>query len=304
MNGNAPRVSVIIPAFHSESTIGGCLEAITGQTFQDLEVIVVNSSNEDRTRQIVLSHYPRAIFDQSPVRLLPHAARNRGVAQARGEMLAFTDPDCIPRPEWLAHLVQACEDGHSVVSGSMDLKDENWWASGIHLCKWFWLLSGLRPHSPKIVATGNAAYSRQVWEAVGPFDGDLYNGDALFSWRASARGFSLWFEPGAIVEQIHRENWVEFVRERYSRGREFGQVRAQFEQWSRSRALAYSLGIPLLLIVILARTERAARSANMSRDFWLTIPVSILGQLAWLLGESRAELEYSHRHRAADSAKR
>lgn len=304
MSARAPRVSVIIPAFHSDSTIGSCLAALTNQSFQDFEVIVVNSSAANETRQTVLTQFPQAAFEQSSMRLLPHAARNLGAARARGEMLAFTDPDCIPRPDWLAYLVQACDRGHSVVGGSMSLEGASWLARGMHLCKWFWLLNGLPPHSPRIVATGNACYSRRAWEAAGPFDGELYNGDALLSWRARAHGYELWFEPRAVVEQIHREDWGEFLRERYTRGSEFGKVRAHFEHWSRGRALVYACGMPLLLLVILWRTRRAARTAKMTRDFWLTLPISLLGQLVWLLGESIADVGYSlsaHPGKAAET---
>ena len=117
-----PQVSVILPAYYSDRSIAQCLEAISEQTFQDFEVIVVNSSPETRTHEIVTTRFPKVIFKQSPTRLLPHAARNLGVSLATGELLVFTDPDCLPQPEWLATLVQANRAGWSVVQGSVEPK--------------------------------------------------------------------------------------------------------------------------------------------------------------------------------------
>lgn len=288
-----PRVSVILPAYYSDDTIGECLQAIATQTFRDYEIIVVNSSPEVRTHEIISSRYPQVSFRQNPVRLLPHAARNLGVSLSHGELFAFTDPDCLPHPDWLAHLVRASDEGHAVLVGGMEVMNRTWLARGIHMCKWFWLLSQLPPSSPWIIATGNACLSRRAWEAIGPLDGELYNGDALWGWRARAIGFPPWFEPRAVVDQIHRQTLAEVLRERYIRGKEFAIMRAGYERWSRGRALSYAFAIPFLLIVILWRTFRAAQMAGWMPDFWLTIPISILGQLAWLFGESRSYLAYA-----------
>jgi glycosyltransferase involved in cell wall biosynthesis len=286
MNARVPRASVIIPAFDSDRTIGKCFDALRAQTFRDFETIVVNSSPEDRTEQIVTTQYPEIIFKQSAKRLFPHAARNLGISFARGELLVFSDPDCIPRPTWLEQLVRAYDDGHAIVQGSVELIGTSWRERAIHLCKRFSLLPGLAPYSPWIVSTVNACYTRLAWDAAGPFAGELFCADALLTWRAIARGYRTWFEPSAIVENAHHENIAELFRERFERGKEFGNVRAEYERWSRWRAAGYLFAFPTLLVVILWRTFQAARAAGWLRSFWVTLPIPIIGQLAWLLGES------------------
>ena len=282
-----PRVSVVLPAYYSDGSIAQCLEAISAQTFQDFEVIVVNSSPETRTREIVRTRFPRVIFQQSSRRLLPHAARNVGVSLARGELLVFTDPDCLPHPEWLASLVDASRAGWSVVQGSVDPKQGSWIERGVHLCKRFSLLKGLRPYTPWIVSTLNVCYSRTAWQAAGPFDGDLFCGDALLGWRAAARGYPARFEPAAVVESIHDATFGGLIRERYTRGREFAAARADYESWDRKRSASFALASPVLLAIVLMRAGRSAAAAGCKRDFFLTFPVQFAGQLAWILGESR-----------------
>jgi glycosyltransferase involved in cell wall biosynthesis len=109
MNPSCPRVSVIIPAYNAEAFIGETLASVQGQTFTDWEVVVVDDGSGDRTANIVLqlqSTDPR-------IRLIHQtnqgvsAARNLGIAQSQGDILAFLDAD----DQWLpsklsAHLQQ------------------------------------------------------------------------------------------------------------------------------------------------------------------------------------------------------
>lgn len=286
MSHTRPQVSVILPAYHSDDSIAACLEAIARQSFQDFEVVVVNSSPETRTSQIVTTRFPRVIFHQSPTRLLPHAARNVGVSLASGDLLVFTDPDCLPQEDWLTFLVQAGAES-AVVQGSVDLKGRTWLERGIHLCKRFSLLKGLPAYSPWIVSSINVSYSRAAWQAAGPLDGDLFCGDALLGWRAAARGYPARFEPRAVIANIHDESFGGLIRERYTRGLEFAAARADYERWSRWRAARFTLAAPLLLAIVLVRTARAAVVAGCAPDFLLTLPVQVAGHLAWILGESR-----------------
>lgn len=280
-------MSVVLPAYYSDRSIARCLEAISAQTIQDFEIIVVNSSPETRTQEIVTTRFPRVIFKQSSTRLFPHAARNVGVSLARGDLLVFTDPDCLPRPDWLASLVQASGAGWPVVQGSVAPKQGSWIERGVHLCKRFSLLKGVRPYTPWVVSTLNVCYSRAAWEAAGPFDGDLFCGDALLGWRAAARGYPARFEPDAVIESMHDATFGGLIRERYARGREFAAARANYESWDRWRSASFVLASPVLLALVLTRAGRSAAAAGCTRDFFLTIPVQFAGQLAWILGESR-----------------
>jgi glycosyltransferase involved in cell wall biosynthesis len=284
----APRVSVVIPAYHSDETIAACLESLRGQTFRDFDVIVVNSSQEPRTKQIVEGCFPEVRFEQAPARLLPHAARNAGVRHARGELLVFTDPDCVARADWLERLVAAVDAGHAVVCGAIDPGAWGWVARGIHLCKYSFRLSGLRGGPCAVAGTANACCTREVWTAVGPFDGDRYAGDGLFSWRAAARGWQPWFEPRAIVEHVFTGSLAALWTERLERGFDYGRTRVEHERWGRGRASAYVAGLPLLLLVVIARTGRDAVGAGWARHFVATLPVQLVGHVAWLVGEARA----------------
>jgi glycosyltransferase involved in cell wall biosynthesis len=288
IDGGAPRVSVILAAYNSDQTVASSLSAILAQTFRDFEVVVVDSSPDDRTLRIVRDRFPGVRIEHREQRLLPQHARNRGVELARGEILVFTDPDCHADPEWLERLVAAFDAGHPIVSGSMTVAPARWLDWGVHLSKFSWLLPGLPPGPCATVCTANAAYARSAFERVGPFNADVCIGDALLSWRARAAGLAPWFEPGAVVEHRHEHGFAKYVREFFHRGRELVVVLGELEEWGTWRMLSRAIGFPLVVAVELARGARCAVGARCVRQWGTSLPAQIVFKTAWALGESVA----------------
>lgn len=103
-----PQISVIIPTWNSERTIGACLDSLFAQTVQDFEVIVVNDGSTDRTADVLAPYHSRIISINQENRG-SNAARNRGLREAHGEYLLFLDSDITMRPDMLLKLLRALE---------------------------------------------------------------------------------------------------------------------------------------------------------------------------------------------------
>lgn len=101
-------ISVIIPALNEEKFIGRCLKAVEKQNFDGrYETIVVDGGSEDRTRDIAEKYSDKVIIDR---RKGVWIARNRGIEESEGEILAFLDADCVPTRNWLSTIRTSLEN--------------------------------------------------------------------------------------------------------------------------------------------------------------------------------------------------
>jgi GT2 family glycosyltransferase len=282
---------VVVPAYLSHGTVAGCLEALRRQDYRGFEVVVVDSSPDERTARVVAG-FPEARLIRSPSRLFPHAARNLGVQQSRGDLLVFTDPDSYARPGWLRELVAAYAETGEPVVGSLSCHGRRWLDVGVHLCKFSKWLPGGAARPVDMSPTANMLIDRATFEATGGFDGDRMLGDALLSWRLLDAGRTLWFEPRAEVAHHHESTFRGFLRERFERGVMFGELRSDWYGLGRGRSLVYLAVsvLPVRLARILFMVAGHCRGAGQLRQLLATLPVPVLGHTASLLGESRAYL--------------
>lgn len=112
----APRVSVIIPTYNRARYLGEAIDSALGQTFCDLEVLVVDDASTDDTAAVLARYGERIRVIGLERNGGPSAARNAGLAAARGDLIAFLDSDDVWLPDKLARQVQAL-DGDPTADG-------------------------------------------------------------------------------------------------------------------------------------------------------------------------------------------
>jgi glycosyltransferase involved in cell wall biosynthesis len=175
--GDRPLVSVVVPAYQAEAFLGEALASALGQDCPQVEVLVVDDGSTDRTAEIAAAHGVRVIRQRNGG---PAAARNAGLALARGEFLTILDADDLWLPDRLtrqvAYLREHPDDG--LVMG---------------LTEAFVSPGEPRPaHYPRIAEAGpfpghpsTMLVRREVFELVGPFDESLRLSEDL-DWIARA----------------------------------------------------------------------------------------------------------------------
>jgi len=172
------RVSVIIPTRNRAALLADVLKALEKQRFPSdaFEVFVMDNVSTDNTEDVVQAFAERVPF---PVRFHrmarnggPVPARNLGASLAKGEILAFTDSDCRPCPEWLERGTAAFEEGVGLVTGPVTYKPEQ---HGSFFSKQTAETLVEHPTYP----TANAFYRKTAFEELGGFDGDLCFVDPL-----------------------------------------------------------------------------------------------------------------------------
>ena len=125
-----PEFSVVIPTYQQPALLLKCLDALGRQRlpYDQFEIIVVDEGNSPETETAVLLFAKQIARDSGsievrylgqPERRGPAAARNRGWRAARGRIIAFTDDDCLPEPEWLSSALPCFQRGAQVMSGQL-----------------------------------------------------------------------------------------------------------------------------------------------------------------------------------------
>ncbi|HWC35194.1 MAG TPA: glycosyltransferase [Mycobacteriales bacterium] len=166
----APRVSVAVSTYRRPDRIERLLHALAGQTLPatDFDVVIYDDASGDRTPDVIRQLIPTLPF---PVRLL-EGATNRGPASGRNEawraataaVIAFTDDDCVPQPEWLrAGLGHFSDPDVVAVVGRVEPAPDQHDLLGPYS-------RTLSVHDARFFATANCLYRRAALEASGGFD--------------------------------------------------------------------------------------------------------------------------------------
>jgi GT2 family glycosyltransferase len=289
---DAPLASVVIPAYKSADTIAMCLDALVDQeTDLPYEVIVVESSG-DSAADIIRERSPDVRLIASETRLLGGAARNLGAQHASGELLLFTDSDCVAEKAWLAKMWQAHRDwdcsavGGSILNGNPETLSSV--AGYVAEKSDFFPIGG--PRYTDYLDTGNVSYKMEVFRRYGGFDPDAtaYQ-DVLFNKSLSRAGERLLFVPDIKVAHHHRATLREYLAHQMHRGRASVYARQKGMLvggwWVRHPVLAFAAAPGLFArkaVVFPCRMMRAFPAQAPS--LVAVLPCFLLGLLAWHYG--------------------
>lgn len=238
-----PLVSVVVPAYNGAKTLPRLLDALGRQSApaELFEVLVVDDCSDDGSAELVEAS-PHARLIRASERGGSYVARNLGVAQARGQMIAFTDTDCVPAEDWIeagCAVVQA--PGADVVAGHVEvpLGQNPSTAALLDFTRYLDQERHVREHG--FAATANLWVRREVLERAGPFNERLTTGgDLEFGNRVSGSGFSLRYAPEVIVEHQPRTRVGQLARKGYRLGLGTAQHRKHANAPTRHRPRLYA----------------------------------------------------------------
>ncbi|MBI4317613.1 MAG: glycosyltransferase family 2 protein [Chloroflexi bacterium] len=284
-----PGISVIVASYNSLHTIRACLKSLRGQDSRSrFEVIVVDSST-DGTGEVVKKEFPEVILVGCSNRKFPGAARNMGVARARGNIICFLDSDCIAFPDWLAKIEEAHARSDPVIGGCVDNAARSravGWAS--YFTEFSWWMPGTQLRRLPEVPACALTFKRSVLDEMGPMDEWGYSEDSAYLWQMRQAGYAEpLFDPTIMIAHDGITEFPKFIAHEVFHGQSYGQVRASLHGWGLIRRLAYTLAAPLIYVVLCARvTLRVFRARIFIKQFVGAIPLVYLGLLGWSLGEA------------------
>ena len=215
------RFSVIVPAFNAETTLPSCLNALGQQSVpkDDYEVIVVDDGSSDSTSKIARQFKMKCMYQANRG---PAAARNMGAYQAKGDIILFTDADCVPDRRWLEEMTLPFEDPEVMgVKGAYKTRQKPLiarFAQAEFEDRYDLLRSQT---SIDMIATYAAAFRKDIFLKMSGFDEHFpvaNNEDTEFSYRLVTAGHKLVFNPKAFVFHTHPDTLWKYLRVKFWRG--------------------------------------------------------------------------------------
>lgn len=254
--GVRPFFTVVVCTRGRPEALRRCLASLERLEYEDFEVLVVDNHEVPTVDGEIVGERPVRLVHESRRGL--NVARNRGVREAKGDVVAFVDDDCEVDPKWLEELRAVFAGGRvtfvtgRVRAASLDRAAQRWFEEVMSFdrgpVEQTFMAGGgggLLPRDAARLGTGcNMAFSRSLFDRIGPFDealdmGTLVGGggDIDYFGRALDGGEVAVYWPRAVVRHHHRQTVPELRRQLFGYGASVGALSLKFVQTYEGRRL-------------------------------------------------------------------
>lgn len=214
-----PTVSIIIPTYNAENNITNLIESLLNLDYPQklLEILFVDNNSNDRTKEII-KKFPVELLEEKNIQS-SYAARNKGIINAKNEILAFIDSDCIADSQWIKEGVK------TLILESADLvggKVKFVYSKHKTVAELYDSITNMQVEinikEQKISPSVNLFVKSSLFDKIGMFP-NLVNsgGDIQWTSKATRNGFSLVYAQKAIVKHSAR-SLKELLKKKYRVG--------------------------------------------------------------------------------------
>lgn len=212
---NRPFVSVIVPTYHDWPRVAQLCEALKKQTLEPdrFEVVIVNNDPGDPPPASL--SLPTAWQLVSEAQPGSYAARNRGLNQSQGEVVAFTDSDCTPDPQWLENGLTHLISGAGRVAGRVQLTFRGARLNWVEKYEKAYAFPQRRYADEGVSVTANLITWRRHFDDIGYFNSKLLSGgDTEWGLRATSAGLPIVYAADVVVAHPARCGLRELLTKR------------------------------------------------------------------------------------------
>lgn len=272
-----PLISVVVPFHNNRNEIGRCCQSLLNQSCPKAayEIIFVDNNSTDGSASIVAAHPSIRLLQQS----VPgsYAARNLGIRSAVGEIIAFTDADCVVAPDWLASIGDALssERVHIILGAYSNslVKFPSHALAAYENAKNRYIFAS-RDQSLYYGYTNNMAVRRGVFEEFGYFREVARGGDSILV-RSVAQNAALGIEyiPGMLVDHLEFHCQADYFRKVFVHSRSVRRLHGD----AVMRPLTYRERHRAFRDMVRAEAYSPPQAA-------LVYAVLVIGMLFWITG--------------------
>ena len=214
------KVSVVIPAYNAEKSIGKCVQSVLKQEFgESFEVIVVDDGSSDKTTAVVSGFKEVKLIKQRNKG--PASARNAGVESAKGKIIVFVDSDCVAEKTWLREMVLPLRDGNVAgVQGIYRSNQKEVMARMVQLEIEERYEKMRKEKYIDFVGSYSAAYRKDVFNEAGGFDTTFPTAsgeDTDLSFKVNGLGHKMVLNPNAVVFHTHPTTLGKYLKTKFKR---------------------------------------------------------------------------------------
>ena len=218
-------VSIVIPVFNGERFIGEAIESVLAQTYEPIELIVVDDESTDGSAQVADAYEGVTVIRHRP-NGGPAVARNRGIAVAKGACIGILDADDMMKPKRIEKQVAAVEGGSDFVLTLEELLVE----PGVEMPEFFTARRAPISDRDDLWLTSSVLVTREAIERLGPYDESLrYGEDVDFVLRAFDAALKIeMLDEKLTIRRFHGGNMTyDFAQ---TRGATFQALRRRVER--------------------------------------------------------------------------
>lgn len=221
------NISVIIPSYNNLNTIHQCLDSVFNQkTSAIYEVIVVDSSDKVDYSELP-QKYPKLNLIKLDQRTYPGTARNIGVKSAKGNLIAFTDSDCVVTPDWIESMVDVHKNRGKVLIGGAVVNGTPKNLIGIaeYILEFSDFLPQKNERLVRTLPTCNFSIEKKLLLQIGELKDVIKGSDALFSNQVFEKGIDIYFVPSIQISHLNRCKLKKYLKNQRDLG--FGSYRVR-----------------------------------------------------------------------------
>jgi glycosyltransferase involved in cell wall biosynthesis len=274
-------------------TIKKCLDSLMHQTGNIPHEVIVIDSSYDKTPEIVKNCYPSVRFVHLEQKTIPAIARNIGIEISRGEIIAFTDSDCIVDATWIEEIVNAHRTGYDVICGSIiNARPGNLISIAEYFLEFREFSATSERRESNLLASCNFSMKSYLFEEAGRFPEIRASEDVFLAYSIREKGIKILFEPKVVIKHLNRNHIRPFLKNQSTLGMGAAITRRVLPLQGRFlvKHNSFAILIPFIRLIKTIEFITGNRFPNNMYQFLnviLSLPFYIFGSIAYSIGFSR-----------------
>ncbi len=236
------RVSIIIPMYNASKTIIENLKSLEKQTYKNFEVIIVDDGSTDDSISKIKNFRDKSkltIPIAKQKNMGPASARNKGAKHANGDILLFTDADCILPNNWVKEMIDPIDEQNNIIGAhcGYEIKNKKSLIARYIDYETKKRHSNIRGKITDSVGTYSFSIKKETFKEMDGFDTSYKTAsgeDFDFSYKLSNNNYKIYFTGKTFAYHFHPESFLKYLKQQFYRG--FWRVPVYFE--NKSKALA------------------------------------------------------------------